>query len=109
MVNEFSTIASVADFTRLHADRSPDRIALDSEGRQTSFRQLEEGSNRVANGLRRETRTGARVAILDENNNRYIEVIIGALKAETVVVPINSRLAAAEIAFILNDSGAEVL
>lgn len=109
MVNEFSTIASVADFTRLHADRSPDRIALDFEGRQTSFRQLEEASNRVANGLRRQTRPGTRVAVLDKNNNRYIEVIVGALKAETVVVPINSRLAAAEIAFILNDSGAEVL
>jgi fatty-acyl-CoA synthase len=109
MVNEFSKNASIADFTRLHAIRSPDRIALDFEGRQTSFRQLEEASNQVANGLRRETRPATRVAILDKNSNRYLEVIVGALKAETVIVPINSRLAAAEIAFILNDSGAEVL
>jgi acyl-CoA synthetase (AMP-forming)/AMP-acid ligase II len=109
MVNEFSKNASIADFTRLHAIRSPDRIALDFEGRQTSFRQLEEASNQVANGLGRETRPATRVAILDKNSNRYLEVIVGALKAETVIVPINSRLAAAEIAFILNDSGAEVL
>ena len=109
MASEFSSIASMADFMRFHAIHGPERIALDFEGRQTSFRQLEEASNQVANGLRGETRPSARVAILDKNSNWYVEVLVGALKAETVVVPINSRLAPPEIAFILNDSRSEVL
>jgi fatty-acyl-CoA synthase len=109
MASEFSSIASMADFMRFHAIHGPERIALDFEGRQTSFLQLEEASNQVANGLRRETHPSARVAILDKNSNRYLEVLAGTLKAETVIVPINSRLAPPEIAFILNNSGSEIL
>src|SRR6266404_1143207 len=76
--------ATVADIARYQANRAPDAVALSFEGRQTTFGALDLASNQVANGL-------------------------GAAKTNAVLVPINSRLAAPEIAFILNDAEAEVL
>ena len=52
---------------------------------------------------------GARAAILALNSDRYFEYFYAVLWAGGVFVPINTRLAAPEIAFWLNDSGSEVL
>jgi acyl-CoA synthetase (AMP-forming)/AMP-acid ligase II len=45
----------------------------------------------------------------DKNSDTFYEVWFGAAKARKVLVPVNWRLAPAEIAYILNDSGAEFL
>jgi acyl-CoA synthetase (AMP-forming)/AMP-acid ligase II len=50
-----------------------------------------------------------RVAVLDKNSDTFYEVWFGAAKARKVLVPVDWRLAPAEIAYILNDSGAEFL
>src|SRR5258708_1287253 len=88
----------------------PDAIALSFEGRQTTFGALDLASNQVANGLiAAGIKAQRRVAILDKNSDIFFEVLLGAAKTNAVLVPINSRLAAPEIAFILNDAEAEVL
>ncbi len=51
----------------------------------------------------------ARVAILDRNSDRFFEIWFGAAKANAVLVPVNARLAAPEIAFVLQDALVEVL
>src|SRR5712691_8655368 len=53
--------------------------------------------------------TGDRVAILSLNNDRYFEALFAVPWAGAVVVPINTRLAAPEIDFLLEDSGATAL
>ena len=52
---------------------------------------------------------GERVAILSLNNDRYFEALFAIPWAGGVVVPINTRLAAPEVDFLLEDSGARTL
>jgi long-chain acyl-CoA synthetase len=53
--------------------------------------------------------TGERIAILSLNNDRYFEALFAIPWAGGVVVPINTRLAAPEIDYLLRDSGARTL
>src|SRR5262245_59862074 len=52
---------------------------------------------------------GGRAAILALNSDRYFEYLLAVPMAGAAVVPINIRLAAPEIQYILQDSGAEIL
>ena len=53
--------------------------------------------------------SGDRVAILSANSHQYIETYMTVPSAGFAVVPLNSRHAQAEIAYVLEDSGARVL
>ncbi|WP_213571505.1 long-chain-fatty-acid--CoA ligase [Rhodococcus sp. USK13] len=52
---------------------------------------------------------GQRVALLSHNRAEYVLLYLAAAKAGAVTVPLNFRLAPAELEFILNDSGATVV
>lgn len=52
---------------------------------------------------------GGRAAILALNSDRYFEYLLAVPMAGAAVVPINIRLAAPEIKYILQDSGTEIL
>ncbi|HEX4252558.1 MAG TPA: long-chain-fatty-acid--CoA ligase [Pseudonocardia sp.] len=52
---------------------------------------------------------GDRVATLDFNHPSWLEISLGCAQVGTVNVLVNFRLAPAEIEYVLNDSGAEVL
>src|SRR5271170_179085 len=52
---------------------------------------------------------GERVAFLSLNCHRLLEAYYGVLEAGAVLLPLNIRLAAPELTYILNDSGATVL
>ena len=56
-----------------------------------------------------ESRKGDRVAFLGENSPEFLQVLFGAAQLGAVFVPVNTRLAAPEIAHVLTDSGARVL
>ncbi|AUW58925.1 acyl-CoA synthetase [Sphingobium sp. SCG-1] len=95
----------LADLVRAHAADMPDAVALVFEGRETSFGQLDRHASQVANGLIASgLKPGDRIAYLGKNSDRYFEYWIGAAKAGLVLVPINWRLAAPEVAYILEDS-----
>jgi long-chain acyl-CoA synthetase len=49
---------------------------------------------------------GERVAIVSRNTPEYIEALFGCWWAGLVVVPVNAKLHARELAYILEDSGA---
>lgn len=103
-------IETLADIPRYHADLAPDAVALSFEGRETTYGGLDRASNQVANGLiAAGIKPAGRVAILDKNSDAFFSVLLGAAKANAVLVPLNARLAAPEIAFVINDSGAEVM
>src|SRR5580658_9832584 len=85
-------------------------IAFEFEGRQTSFAELDVLTNRVANGLiALGVRRRERIAYLGKNSDVYFELLLGAMKANVVMTPVNWRLAAPEIAFIVADCKAPVL
>ena len=103
-------VQTIAEIPRRYAVRTPDAIALSFEGRETSYRALDEFSNQVANGLLATgVRLASRIAILDRNSDTFFQILLGAAKARAVLVPINARLAPPEIAFAINDAQAEVL
>ena len=84
--------------------------ALVFEARITSYAELDRYVNQVANGLIREgLQRGSRVAYLGRNSDLFFQIVLGCAKAAAVLVGVNWRLSAQEIAYILNDSGAEML
>jgi acyl-CoA synthetase (AMP-forming)/AMP-acid ligase II len=103
-------IVTLADITRYQARVRPNAVAMVFENRATTYSALHERSSRAANGLRSlGVKPGARVALLDQNSDRYFEIMLGAAKIGAVSVTVNWRLAPREIAYILQDSCAEIL
>jgi acyl-CoA synthetase (AMP-forming)/AMP-acid ligase II len=54
-------------------------------------------------------RSGDRVAFLSTNCHRLLEAYYGVLEADCVLLPLNVRLAPAELSYVLNNSGARFL
>lgn len=103
-------VESLADLVRFQARERGAHPALVFEDRVSSYGDLDRLTNRVANGLIAEG-VGAqkRVAFLDKNSDLFYEVVFGCAKANAVSVGINWRLAPPEVAYVVNDSQAEVL
>ena len=79
-------------------------------GRRFTFRQYNERANRTANSLvSLGVQKGERVALLQMNSVEYMESFFGIAKIGAVCVPLNWRLVADELAFILRDSGTTTL
>jgi acyl-CoA synthetase (AMP-forming)/AMP-acid ligase II len=98
------------DIVRDQARRRGAAPALIFDERITTYRDLDTHANQIANGLvAAGVRRYSRVAVLDFNSDRYVEVFFGTTKAGGALVGINSRLAAPEVEYILADAGAEVL
>src|ERR1700750_3303132 len=107
---DFSKLKSVADISRVHAAERPGHGALDLNDRITTYGTLDERASKVAQGLIGFGQTpGSRVGYLGKNTDRYFEVLLGAFKARAVIVGVNWRLAAPEIAYVLKDAGVMVI
>ena len=75
-----------------------------------TFAELDERANRSAHVLAElGLSKGDRVAVLLPNGHHFVEIFYGAARAGLMVVPLNWRLVADELAFLLRDSGATVL
>jgi fatty-acyl-CoA synthase len=110
MAGDVDDIDTLAELTRFHARHRPNKVAFQYEDRTTTYKQFDDLTNRVANGLLAEgLRPGSRVGFLDKNSDLFYQLVFGAAKAGAVSVGINWRLAPPEVVYILNDSRAEVL
>ncbi len=80
-------------------------------GRSRSFAEVDASSSALAAGL--VTRLGIesqdRVAILDKNSDRYLELVFAIDKAGAVCVPLNWRLTAAEVVQVVEDAEPRLL
>jgi acyl-CoA synthetase (AMP-forming)/AMP-acid ligase II len=100
---------TVHSVLRAQAQRDPDGAAIWCGKSRTSFRELDERSNRVAAALRAEgIAPGDRVAFLGKNSEQYLEMFYGCAKAGAVLLSINIRLTPTEVRFILQDSGSRL-
>jgi fatty-acyl-CoA synthase len=103
-------LATLVEMVRDRASTRGDAVAFEFEGRATTFAEFDIRTNRVANGLialgllPRE-----RIAYLGKNSDIYFELLLGAMKANVVMAPVNWRLAGPEVAFIVDDCKAPVL
>lgn len=88
----------------------PHGLSTHCENRTHTWPQTVDRVARFAAALQRlGVGPGDRVAILALNSDRYLEHFYAVAWAGAVTVPINTRLAAPEIAYILADSGAAAL
>ncbi len=93
-----------------HAHQIPDREALVCDGVRLTYGQLHRRVNRLAHALQAQGVThGDRVATLMSNRQEVIETYFAVLTLGAIVVPINFRLTAPEVNFILADSAPKVL
>jgi fatty-acyl-CoA synthase len=90
--------------------KSAGKPALISRGTGITYDRLAERIERLANGLAsRNVTKGDRVAYLGENEPSFLETFFAVTVLGAIFVPLNTRLAAPEIAFTLHDSGAVLL
>lgn len=96
---------------RWRAARHPESTAVSFQGRSTSFSELDEASSQLAAGLVDElgVQPGDRLAILDKNSDRYLELIFAVAKAGGVMVPVNWRLKPGEVAQVVGDADPRAL
>jgi len=103
-------IKTVGDITRHHAKTWPARVAIHYEGQSTTYAELDRRTNQVANGLiALGMRSQARIAILAKNSPAFFDLWFGGAKADVILVPVNFRLAPPEVAYVIDDAGAEIL
>jgi acyl-CoA synthetase (AMP-forming)/AMP-acid ligase II len=107
---DLSGVATVADLPRVQARLRRNAPAQIDGGVTTTFGELDARTSRIANRLIAEgVRPQERIAYLSKNSDHFLPFLLGACKARVTLAPINFRLAAAEIAFILDDSRARLL
>jgi fatty-acyl-CoA synthase len=88
----------------------PDRVALRCGTSSRSFAELDRRATVLAHGLwDRGLRPGARLAVLMGNSIEMVETLFAGWRLGALVVPINFRLVAPEVGFILGDSGASAV
>jgi fatty-acyl-CoA synthase len=97
-------------FLRYAEQQFPGKTAVVCGEQRFTYAEFAERARRLAGALRDAGVTaGDRVAFLSLNCHRLLEAYYGVLEAGAVLLPLNIRLAASELAHILNDSGARVL
>ncbi len=78
--------------------------------RPVSFRELDAGCDAVARGLAREgLGAGDRIGILSLNRAEFVMTLLGAMRAGVVPVPVNVKLPADTVAFVLARCGRELV
>ncbi len=95
-----------------HARTTPDKAAqiMASTGEVTTYRELDEAANRLAQLLYdRGLREGDHISILAENHPRYYEAFWAAMISGLYFTTINRYLSPEEAAYLVNDSGSNVL
>src|SRR5262252_2685962 len=102
--------SGVGSWIARRARRTPGRVAVIHGDDRLTYAQLHDQVTRLARGLRGlGVRRGDRIAYLGPNHPAFLETLFAAGTLGAVLVPLNTRLAAPELARHLADSGARAL
>ncbi len=98
---------NLADAVATHARLTPDRIGTRDSRRELTYRDWHQRAGRLArNLLGKGLRPGDRVALLAYNCIEWMELYVGLAAAGLVAVPLNFRLTASEVAYIVSNAEA---
>ncbi len=107
---DLDAIRTLADIPSAQARKRGDAVAVKFGTRETSFAELDARSNRVAHALIASGIVrGDRVSVLTKNHDGWYPLFFGTARARACLAPVNNRLAAGEITFILGDAGPKLL
>lgn len=102
----FPADKTVVDLFEAQAAKWPDKVALVFEGRELSYRELNEQVNRLAHCLKAKgIKTESPVAICMERSMEMIIGILAILKSSGAYVPIDPGYPQERINFMLEDCG----
>ena len=95
---------------RAHADQFADKTAFRDGRRSVTYAELEARTRRIAGHLADlRLQPGDRAAIYLGNGVEMVESYLAITRASAIGVPINPRSTDAELAYLLDDSGARVI
>jgi acyl-CoA synthetase (AMP-forming)/AMP-acid ligase II len=103
---------NVGQFLASRARLNPERECLYdvNTGRRFSYREVNHRANQLGHALLgMGLEPGDRIAVLAANGHEFVESFFGLAKTGFVIMPLNWRLTADELAFILKDGGAKAL
>ena len=97
-------------FLRYAEQQYPNETAVVCGDLRLTYAQFADRANRLAGAIRNaRVAPGERVAFLSTNCHRLLEAYYGVVAAGTVLLPLNYRLSANELEYILKDSEASLL
>ena len=101
---------NAGEIVRINATLYPDKLGAKDLSRSMTFKEWNDRSCRLANGLLNlGLEKGDRVGVLAYNRVEWMEIYTALAKSGLVAVPIMFRLAPREYEYILQDSGAKAL
>lgn len=101
---------TIADLIEHAVDLVPERIALETDGRELTYTELEAEANALAHTLQElGIAPGDPVGLYSRNTIECTIAMIAIFKARAVMVNVNYRYVEAELAHIVVDSGMKVL
>ncbi|HOI72711.1 MAG TPA: long-chain fatty acid--CoA ligase [Syntrophales bacterium] len=104
------TFKNLRDMIETQAARFGDKAVIRFLDEDVTYRQLDERSSLIANGLRKlGIRKGDRVCLLMDNGPEFYYVYFGIIKLGAIAGPVNCWWQTGEIQYLLNDSGAAAL
>src|ERR1700753_4148514 len=101
---------NLSSFIAFHAKRTPDRCALKYRDEDISYRVFDERIGRTAGWLAsRGIGADDVVAVLMKNSSAFLELVFATSHIGAGFLPINYRLSADEVGYIVGNSGARLL
>ena len=101
---------NLSSFIAFHARRTPERCALKYRGEDISYAAFDARIRKVAGWLAsRGIGAGDVVAVLMKNSAAFLELVFATSHIGAVFLPINFRLSADEVGYIVGNSGARIL
>ncbi len=100
-------MVNLSAFIRFHAQRTPDRLAIVYDDQRITYAELYDRILRMAGFLAgRGVKQGEVVAVVMRNSAAFIEIAFAVSHLGAVFLPVNFRLANAEVAFIAGNAEA---
>ena len=87
------------------AENTPDKVVVKYNDLTLTWAEFNSRINQAAQALQKAgVGKGDRVAVLMANSNVFLEILFATAKLGVILVPLNFRLAAPELKFMVNDS-----
>jgi fatty-acyl-CoA synthase len=101
---------NLSSFIAFHARRTPDRVALRYRSEEISYAAFDARIRHLGGWLiSRGVKPGDVVAVLMKNSAAFLELVFATSHIGAVFLPINYRLSADEVGYIVGNSGAKIL
>ncbi len=100
----------LAEYVKIHTRENPDKAVVNYYGKELTWRQLEDWSNRLANAFSAMGyKKGDRVAVFIQSCPQCYVIYLAAFKLGLVSVPIDPMHKELELEYALNDSQANFM